>query len=102
MAIEARLYHEPELSSPVEECLPGGRLNPAAIGWSRHPSLIANLPDSLSRKKKWNYWAVTSEALLFSATNANMERAGTAGAYLFDRRTRRFASIGARCHEARW
>jgi hypothetical protein len=97
MTITTRRYDERELTEPVAECLPDGRLNPAAIGWSRHPLHICNLPETLARKKKWNYWAVTTEDLLFSATIANMERAGTVGAYLFARRGHRYASIGGRC-----
>jgi len=31
------------LSAPVELCLPDGRLNPAAIGWTRRPLHTANL-----------------------------------------------------------
>ena len=96
MAIVENVYREPELTAPVNQCLPGGRLNPAGIGWSRNPVHCCNLPESLVRKKKWNYWAVTTEHLLFSATIANMERAATAGAYFFHRPTQRYVSIGGR------
>jgi len=70
-------------------CGPDGLLNRQAIGWSRHPLHTCNLPDSLQRKKKWNYWAVTSNDLLFSATIADIERLQLAGAYIFDRQTQR-------------
>jgi hypothetical protein len=59
------------------------------VGWSRHPLHTCNLQPSLARKKKWNYWAVTSNDLFFSATAADVERLQLGGAYLFDRRTRR-------------
>ena len=80
---------EPELTAPVLLCGPDGRFNPAAIGWSRHPLHTCNLAHSLQRKKKWNYWAVTNNDLLFSATIADMERLQMCGAYLYDRKTRR-------------
>ncbi|MEP7216810.1 MAG: DUF2804 domain-containing protein, partial [Anaerolineaceae bacterium] len=85
----SELNIEPELLAPVLLCGPDGRFNPAATGWSRHPLHTCNLPASMERKKKWNYWAVTSNDLLFSATIADMERLQMCGAYFYDRRTQR-------------
>jgi len=82
-------YHEPELTAPVPLCGPNGRLNRGAVGWSRHPLHTCNLPPSLARKKKWNYWAVTSNDLLFSATIADVDRLQLGGAYIYHRRTQR-------------
>jgi hypothetical protein len=87
MAISAELHHEPELTAPVLLCGADGRLNRGAVGWSRHPLQTCNLGPPLVRKKKWNYWAVTSNDLLFSATIADIETLQLGGAYLFDRRT---------------
>jgi len=84
------LYHEPELTEPVRLVGPDGRFNPAATGWSRHPLHTCNLPESMQRKKKWNYWAVTSNELLFSATIADMERLQAGSAYFYQRKTNRF------------
>ena len=70
-------------------CGADGCLNRQAVGWSRHPLHTCNLPPSLARKKKWNYWAVTSNDLLFSATIADVERFQLGGAYVFDRKTKR-------------
>jgi hypothetical protein len=81
--------NEPELAAPVLLCRPNGLLNREAVGWSRHPLHVCNLPPSLARKKKWNYWAVTSDELLFSATIADVDIFQLGGAYIFDRRTRR-------------
>src|SRR5206468_11028243 len=77
------------VAGPVLVFGPDRLPQPPAIGWSRHPLHTCNLPDSLPRKKKWNYWAVTSNDLLFSATIADIERLQLAGAYIFDRRTQR-------------
>src|SRR5437867_7019455 len=82
-------HAEPELTAPVMLCGPDGLLNRQAIGWSRHPLPTCNLPDSLARKKKWNYWAVTSNDLLFSATIADVDILQLGAAYIFDRRTHR-------------
>ncbi|TAK60170.1 MAG: DUF2804 domain-containing protein, partial [Dehalococcoidia bacterium] len=82
-------YVEPELTAPVDLCGPDGRLNRPAVGWSRHPLHRCNLPPSLARTKKWNYWAITSEQFLFSTTIADIDRLQLGGAYVFDRRTHR-------------
>lgn len=79
---------EPELTAPVMLCGPDGHLNRVAVGWSRHPLHRCNLPHELPRKKKWNYWAVTSEDILFSATIADVEILQLGGAYFFDRRSK--------------
>jgi hypothetical protein len=84
-----RTEDERELTEQVMLCRSDGRLNPDAIGWSRHPLHVCNLPGSLPRKKKWNYWAITSEDFLFSTTIADMDRLQLGGAYTFDRRTHR-------------
>ena len=81
-------YIEPELTAPVRLCGPDGRFNRAAVGWSRHPLHICNVAESLERKKKWNYWAVTSNDFLFSTTIADMERLQLGGAYFFHRKTK--------------
>jgi hypothetical protein len=90
-----RLTHdEPELTAPVLLCGSDGHLNRDAVGWSRHPLHTCNLPPSLPRKKKWNYWAVTSDDLLFSATIADVDIVQLAGAYIFDRRNHRHIDKG--------
>ena len=43
---------ERELTSPVEIALDDGRLNRAAIGWSRTPLHRCNLRGSFARKKR--------------------------------------------------
>jgi Protein of unknown function (DUF2804) len=88
------MHDERKLTAAIELCGPDGLLNRQAVGWSRHPLHICNLPASLPRKKKWNYWAVTSEDLLFSATIADVDRAQIGGAYIFDRRTHRHIDWG--------
>jgi len=66
---------ERELTAPVDECLPDGRLNPAALGWSRHPLQRGNLRGSWGRNKRWDYWCVTSPTHLFSVTYSHIDYA---------------------------
>jgi hypothetical protein len=84
-----QLLPERELTSPVDLCGPDEKLNREAIGWSRVPLHRCNLAPALERKKKWNYWAVTSNDLLFSATIADIERFQLGGAYVYHRATKR-------------
>jgi len=95
MSISRTLHEERQLKHPVPLCDPHGRLNRDAVGWSRHSLHRCNLPPSLARKKKWNYWAITTDDLLFSATIADVDRLQLAGAYLYERATRRHIDIGA-------
>lgn len=83
-------YIERELTEPVELCDANGKLNPAAIGWSRFPLHICNLSGGWPRKKKWHYWCVTTDDFLFSFTVANIDYIGLVGAYFLDLKTQEF------------
>jgi hypothetical protein len=48
---------EPEITAPIDLCLPNGRLNPEAVGWTRHPLHRTNLR-GWGRSKRWEYWCV--------------------------------------------
>jgi hypothetical protein len=75
---------EPEITEPVELCHPRGTLNPAAVGWTRRPLHRCNLTGHPLAKKRWNYWAFTSETHLFSATISNIDYAGLVFVYFAD------------------
>ena len=67
---------EPELTAPVFECTPDGRLNRDAVGWSRQPLHRCNLSGHWPRKKRWDYWCVTTDTHLLSLTFANVDYLG--------------------------
>lgn len=72
--------HEPELTEPVDLCLPDGRhLNPAAKGWSRKPLQRANLKGRWGRNKKWDYWGILLGDGAISLTFANLDYVGLVG-----------------------
>ncbi len=75
---------EKELNTPVDLCLANGTLNPAAVGWSRHPLHNCNLNGRWPRKKRWNYWAVTSATHLFSVTVSHVDYIGLVFVYIAD------------------
>jgi hypothetical protein len=81
--------HERELTAPVDLCDARGNLNPASVGWSRQPLHHCNVSGHTPRKKRWNYWCLNTDKLLFSATIADVDHYVLAFVYLFDLETRR-------------
>ena len=77
-------YIEREITQPVDLCLPGGKLNPDAIGWSRQPLHRCNLQGRWFSKKRWSYWAVTTEKNLFAISIFNRDYFGGVGIHLAD------------------
>jgi hypothetical protein len=69
-------YREPELVEQVDLCLPGGRLNSKAIGWSRHPFHRCNLSRPWFSKKRWNFWAVSTGDHIFLTSISNRDYIG--------------------------
>ncbi len=76
---------ERELTEPVRLCREDGRLSPAAIGWARRPIVQGNLRGAWPRKKRWDYWCVTSEDLVLALTYANLDYLGIADLWLLER-----------------
>jgi len=74
---------ELELTHPVDLCDARGRLNPGARGWSRVPLHRANLSRAWGRKKRWDYWCVTSPDLYVSLTYADVDYIGTISVWVF-------------------
>lgn len=77
-------YYEKEIMKPVLLCNSNGKLNPEAVGWSRNPLHICNLRGNRFRKKKWNYWCITSDNFAFSICLANVDYIGLAFGYFLD------------------
>lgn len=75
---------EHELDEPVDLC-DGRRLSPAAVGWSRHPIMRANLRGAWGRKKRWDYWCVTTPEVIVTLVYADIDYAGIANCWVLDR-----------------
>jgi hypothetical protein len=82
-----------EITQEVPLCLPGGTLNPAARGWSRHPLHRCNLEGRFLRKKRWDYWCIMGDRFLISATIADVDYAALGSVYLLEYETQRFAEL---------
>ena len=85
-----RQIKETELLEPVLLCDPAGTLNPRAVGWSRTPLTQCNLSGHPLRKKRWNYWAVTTPDFLFSITISDVDYLGMVFAYFLDFKSKQF------------
>ena len=77
-------YVEREIGSPVDLCDARGRLNEAAVGWSRRPLVRANLSGHPLRKKKWNFWNWIDPDFVFSVTLADIDYASFCSVSFFD------------------
>ncbi|MDP2774294.1 MAG: DUF2804 domain-containing protein [Nocardioides sp.] len=77
---------EREITEPVDLCLPGGRLNPDAVGWSRRPLHRANLR-GWGRAKRWEYWGVVTPTHVVGAVVSSLDYAGVHSLYVLDRAT---------------
>lgn len=67
------VYTEREVVEPVDLCDSHGRLNPAAVGWSRRPLVRGNLRGHPLRKKRWNFWNWIGPEGVFSVTLADID-----------------------------
>ncbi len=77
---------EREITSPVDLCTPDGRLNPAAVGWTRTPLHRANLR-GWGRAKRWEYWGIVTPSHVVGITVSSLDYAGVHGLYVLDRAT---------------
>ncbi len=81
------LTHEREITAPVDLCLPDGRLNRAAVGWSRAPLHRANLTGGLGRwgrQKRWEYWGIVSPDVAVGITASSLDYAGVHAVYVLE------------------
>lgn len=83
-------HAEREILVPTLLCDKKGNLNPEAIGYARKPIIDCNLSGHFMRKKKWNYWCVYGEDILFSATITHLDYAAVCFVYFLEYETQRY------------
>lgn len=83
-------HAENEINDAIKLCDAKGNLNPVAIGYARKPVIQSNLKGHFMRKKKWNYWCVYGDDLMFSATISHLDYAAVCFVYILDYETQRF------------
>ena len=86
------LFANPELTAPVDLCLPDGRLNPAARGHSRRPLHRPNL-SGWGRAKRWEYWGLVTPTHVLGLTLANLDVLSLQECFVLDRKTRQERSL---------
>jgi hypothetical protein len=83
--------HEHEITAPVDLTLPNGRLNPAAVGWTRTPlhrtNGIGRGRAGWGRNKRWEYWAVTFETHVVAFVVSDIGYAAVPSVFVLDRRS---------------
>ncbi|ROO88335.1 uncharacterized protein DUF2804 [Actinocorallia herbida] len=76
--------HEREITEPVALTRPDGRLDPAAVGWSRRPLHDTALPGRWGRRKKWEYWCFTTPTHLVAVTVSHLDYMAVNGVYFLE------------------
>jgi hypothetical protein len=85
---------ERELTSPVSLTLPGGALNPDAVGWARRPLVDTSgigrgIGRGWGRNKRWEYWNVITPTHIMALTVSSIDYAAVSEVWVFDRATQR-------------
>jgi hypothetical protein len=73
-----------EITAPVVLCRDDGRLNPSAVGWTRHPLHVANLR-GWGRTKRWEHWCLVAHDVIVGVTVSSLDYAGVHSIYVLDR-----------------
>lgn len=91
---EREIPREREITAPVALCLPDGRLNPSAVGWTRHPLHRTDLR-GWGRTKRWEYWGLMTPGHVVGVTVSSLDYAAVHQVWLLDRRTGTVVDDGA-------
>jgi hypothetical protein len=82
---------EREITEPVDLTLPNGRLNSAAVGWTRTPlhrtDGVGRGRVGWGRNKRWEYWAVTLETHVVAVVVSDIGYAAVPSLFVLDRRS---------------
>lgn len=78
---------EPEISRPVDLCLPSGMLNREAVGWTRTPMHRCVLDAGWPRRKWWEFWGILTDTHLLRVTYGCTDYVGTITLSLLDYET---------------
>jgi len=84
--------HEREITAPVDLTRADGTLAPEAIGWSRTPLHRGRLPGPRGRRKRWDYWCVSTREIALQITVADLDYLGLVEVSVVDRTRGRIAS----------
>lgn len=90
---------EREITAPVSLTMPNGRLNRAAVGWTRTPlhttDGIGRGRVGWGRNKRWEYWAVTTPTHVASVVVSDIGYAAVPSLFVLDRGSGEQVSVDA-------
>ena len=90
---------EREITEAVDLTLANGRLNPAAVGWTRSPlhrtDGVGRGRVGWGRNKRWEYWAVTFETHVAALVVSDIGYAAVPSLFVLDRRSGEQISVDA-------
>lgn len=75
----------PEIAADVDLVLPDGRLDPAAVGWTRRPHHVARFRRPDLRSKRWEWWGVVTPRHIVGMTVADARYVGLTTVHVLDR-----------------
>ncbi len=83
----------PEITRPVDLCLPSGALNPAATGWTRtplhrtnlHPAPLGSRAATWSRTRRREHWTIVTDSHLIALTVNSHNYAAQHQVWVYDR-----------------
>ena len=82
---------EREITAPVSLVLANGRLNPAAVGWTRtqlhDTGGIGRGFQRWGRNKRWEYWNITTPTHIIALTVSSLDYAAVHELWVLDRAT---------------
>src|SRR5690606_12319640 len=84
--LRAGMATEREITAPVDLCRPDGRLEPAAVGWTRRPLHRGNLR-GWGRRNRWEHWGIVSPEHIVGIVASTLDYAGVHGSCVLDRET---------------
>ncbi|WP_261765574.1 DUF2804 domain-containing protein [Actinotalea fermentans] len=79
------VVREREITTPTALCLPDGRLNRGAVGWTRHPLHRTDLR-GWGRNKRWEYWGLMTPTHVIGITVSSLDYAAVHQVWVLDRR----------------
>lgn len=77
---------EREITETTELCLPSGKLNPAAVGWTRRALHRTGLP-GWGRNKRFEYWAIVTPTSIVTMNISNHDYRANVSVTHLDRAT---------------
>lgn len=77
----------PEITADMDLVRPDGRLDPAAIGWTRRPHHVARFRRPDLRSKRWEWWGVVTPRHIVGMTVADARYVGLTTVHVLDRHT---------------